>query len=374
MPLIKPDLPELDDISSAFRTALASGRITNFGPHLQEFERGVEEFVGRQAVALSSGTMALLFVLKGLGVGPGSRVALPSFTFVATAQAIEFAGAVPVFVEIGEDLTIDATDLSNVLAREQIDVVLGVHMYGLPCREDELRECIRNSGQSAKLVFDGAHAFGSERAGRRVGGMGDAEIFSLSVTKVLVSVEGGLVATSDPDLAHRIRKMRNYGIEANYDAWYAGLNGKMSELHAIVGVANLRRLPELMKRRQERARYYRQRVVEETQFSLTSWPEEVVHTFKDFSVFLPEGREQLRPQLISWLEKRGIETRAYFYPPVHEQRFFRKYSTRPLPVTERLARSVLTLPFYTTITDDEIAYVVENVRVAQQEVLGMVKQ
>ncbi len=366
IPLIQPDLPEFDEVADRFREVLGNGRITNFGRYVTEFEKEVGEYVGAHAVTTSSGTMGLLFTLQALGLSPGARVVLPSFTFMATAQAIVYAGGRPVFADVGEDLTIDSLDLAMLLDQyTDAAMVIPVHMYGLPCDTEAIENVVRAHGRDqrpVRVVYDAAHAFGAARDGRPVGASGDAEVFSLSVTKVLVSVEGGLVTSRDAGLIERIRHMRNYGIESNYDAWYPGLNGKMSEFHAIVGLANLERLDERMERRQQLAARYTDRIHDRTEYRVLPWPGNVRHTFKDFTVLVPDGVAPKRDQVIARLKQLGVETRAYFYPPVHEQRAFRKYADRALPRTESVARRVLTLPFYTRMSDDDIDYVIESLQ------------
>jgi dTDP-4-amino-4,6-dideoxygalactose transaminase len=371
VPLLKADLPPIESIESSLREALGSGRITNFGKHVVDFEQEAAAFLGTQVASVSSGTMGLIFVLQALGLTQGKKVILPSFTFMATAQAVVYAGGVPVFAEVEDDLTISPSDLEELLDRHNdVAIVIGVHNYGLPCRVDEIQAAVeaasRKQARPIALMYDAAHAFGSSIDGRRVGSFGDAEVFSLSVTKALVSVEGGMVASRNPKLIERIRKMRNYGIEDNYNAHYPGLNGKMSEFHAIVGLYNLRRLDEYIAARQASARYYLDRVRSLTSFELLPWPGGVVHTFKDFTVLTPESLNGRRDQAIAFLKERGVETRAYFYPPVHEQCFFERFADRALPRTEALSRRVITLPFFTTITEAEMNYVVDALAEAER--------
>ena len=371
VPLIQPDLPNFDEVSDRFREILANGRITNFGRYVNQFEQEIGEYVGGHAVTISSGTMGLLFTLQALGLGRGARVILPSFTFMATAQAVVYAGGIPVFAEIGEDLTLDTMDLSSLLDQQRdAAMVIPVHMYGLPCDTEAIENVTQSysgDGREIRVIYDAAHAFGAARDERSVGVGGNAEVFSLSVTKVLVSVEGGVVTSRDAKLIDRIRHMRNYGIEASYDAWYPGLNGKMSEFHAIVGLANLARLNERMELRQHLARAYADRIHQRTEYRVTSWPSNVRHTFKDFTVLVPDALAPKRDQLTARLKELGVETRAYFYPPVHEQRAFRKYADRPLPRTESLARRVLTLPFFTRMGEDDMDYVVDSLKRVQRE-------
>lgn len=368
VPLIKPDLPAFDEVANSFREAFETGRITNFGRYVREFEQEAGAFLGSEVVTLSSGTMGLLFGLQALGLQPGQKVVLPSFTFMATAQAVLYAGGVPVFADINDDLTIEPADLEWLLARHpEVAVVLPIHTYGLPCRVEQIQQVTdataQRRGRPIAVMYDAAHAFGAARAdGRRVGTFGALEVFSLSVTKLLVSVEGGMISTRDTDLVARIRTMRNYGIGAPYDATVAGLNGKMSELHAIVGLANLRRLPTLLSERKHKAAYYMNAIREHTSFELAPMPDQVVHTYKDFTVLTPTSLTGRRDDVMAFLASRGIETRAYFSPPVHQQQYFARFSDRTLPKTERAAARVITLPFFTSMTESEMDYVVEALR------------
>jgi dTDP-4-amino-4,6-dideoxygalactose transaminase len=310
-----------------------------------------------------------------LGLERGQKVILPSFTFMATAQAILYAGGVPLFAEIDDDLTLSTDDLEQLLEEHpDTAAVIAVHMYGLPAQVRKIEAVVARAserrGRKIALIFDAAHAFGSSVDGEMVGGFGDAEVFSLSVTKVLVAVEGGLVSTRDPELVRKIRCMRNYGVLSNYDAHFPGLNGKMSEFHAIVGLHNLRRLDSLLSARQEGASCFRRKIEGRTKFRVSDWPENVVHTFKDFTVLVPEIIENgYRDRVMRFLADRGVETRAYFDPPVHEQAYFAGYATRALPKTDRLARRVITLPFFTSITEEEMNYIASALRDAEGELL-----
>jgi len=374
VPLIKPDLPDISAVQQEFAEILNNGRITNFGRYVAEFEARTGEYLGVPTVTVSSGTMGLLFTLCALGLRPRDKVILPSFTFMATAQAVCFAGGIPVFAEVDEDLNISVSDLAELLARHNdIAAVMPVHMYGLPARTRALEEVVaaaaKRRGREIPVLYDAAHAFGAADGAMRVGGFGDAEVFSLSVTKVLVTVEGGLVASRRTDIIERIRSMRNYGICGSYNAQMPGMNGKMSEFHAIVGLRNLVGFEDRMALRQERASEYRTLIESETAFRLVAWPADVRPTFKDFTVRVPHGwNEEHRAVAMARLAEAGVETRAYFFPPVHEQGRFRAFSDRPLPRTEALSRQVITLPFYTTINHAEMEHVVDALRRIEREI------
>jgi len=375
IPLIKPDLPTLEDIREPLEEILSNGRITNFGKYLKQFEAETGAYLNTRTVALSSGTAGLIFTLSALGLRPGEKVIMPSFTFVATAQAALYAGGTPLFAEVDDDLNLSVSDLELLLEQhgDSIGAVIAVHMYGLPARVREIEAAVKlaseRRGRKIPLIFDAAHAFGSAVEGQKVGGFGDAEVFSLSVTKVLVTVEGGLVSSRDEELHQKIRSMRNYGIQSNYNAHFPGMNGKMSEFHAIVGLKNLSRIDRLLADRQVRARCFREKIARRTSFQPSCWPEGIQHTFKDLTILVPGGEDGRRDRIIEFLAGQGVETRAYFYPPVHEQAYFAGFTDRPLPKTERLARQVITLPFYTTITDEEIDYIVDTLGQAEKEIV-----
>lgn len=376
IPLIRPDLPPLDAVQDAFREALATGRVTNFGPHVQQLERDARSFVDAGAVCVSSATAGLIMTLQALELPRGSRVAIPSFSFVATAQAVLYAGCVPVFVDVGRDGNVNLDDLASVLRTySDVSAIVLVHMYGLPVDATAVTavvdDAIARRGTAIPVVYDAAHAFGSARAGVRVGSAGTAEVFSTSVTKVMTSVEGGIVTSRDERLLDRLRRMRNYGIETNYNAHWPGLNGKMTELHAIVGIYNLARLEALIDARQRKAAFYSAQIRDRSSCRIMVAPDGVVSTYKDYTIEVPPDLKAHRDEIIAQLRTEGIETRAYFYPPIHEQEFFRRFADRPLTVTEDLSRRVITLPFSSTITQQEMTRVAEALSHAEARVQAL---
>src|SRR5579863_7113625 len=167
VPLIKPDLPAFDEVRESFEEILLNGRITNFGKYVNQFETETGAYLNTRTVALSSGTMGLVFTLQALGLKPGQKVIMPSFTFVATAQAALYAGGTPLFADIDDDLNISVSDLERLLDQhgDSVGAVIAVHMYGLPARAREIEAVVARAGERLgrriHLIFDGAHAFGS---------------------------------------------------------------------------------------------------------------------------------------------------------------------------------------------------------------------
>jgi dTDP-4-amino-4,6-dideoxygalactose transaminase len=160
--------------------------------------------------------------------------------------------------------------------------------------------------------------------------------------------------------------MRNYGLEANYIARGTGLNGKLSELNAIIGIRNLERLDAILNERRKKAQYYQEQLQSRTSFRPIPPRSNVQHTYKDFTVFVPDQLFGRRDEIMRFLESRNVEVRSYFDPPVHEQPYFQDFNDRHLPNTEKLARAVITLPFYTTISEDDMDYVIDSLVVAEK--------
>ena len=173
IPLIKADLPDFEAVKAQFEEILGNGKITNFGKYVTEFEEETGKYLGTQTATISSGTMGLVFTLQALGLKPGEKVILPSFTFMATAQAVLYAGGVPMFTEVGEDLTLSLDDLKKILEqRHDVSVVIPVHMYGLPCQVEPIEQIVKQAskrkGREIRVLYDAAHAFGASVNGRRV--------------------------------------------------------------------------------------------------------------------------------------------------------------------------------------------------------------
>ncbi len=375
IPLVKPDLPDFADIAAPLQALLQSGRLSNFGMMMQRLEDLVTDFLAVPVVAVSSGTQGLLFALSALDLPPGSRVLVPSFTFSATVQAICWAGHRPLFAEIGADLTISPDDVAALLeTHADIAAVLPVHVHGLPCRVDALQQIVtaaaQRSGHSIALLYDAAHAFGARYADRPVGHFGQAEVFSLSATKMFTTVEGGLIASHNQDFLNRIRAMRNYGISTAYNARYPGLNGKMSEVHALIGVTNLPYLEQHLAERRQKAAYYISMLQQQTSFLPQLTSPCTVHVYKDMTVLAPVSLTHRRDQLRALLHASGIETRTYFAPPVHQQQQFCGYAERRLPATEDAAARVITLPFHRQMTYADIDAIVTTLAEAEQTLAG----
>jgi dTDP-4-amino-4,6-dideoxygalactose transaminase len=363
IPLVRPRLADVDAATAAIHDVLESGLLTN-GRNVRELERRAAEYLGvRHCVAVSSCTAGLMLVMRAAEVH--GDVVVPSFTFAATAHAVAWNGAHPVFADVdAETLTLDPRCVERSLG-VRTSAVVATHLYGTPCDVEALDAITREHG--IRLFFDAAHAFGSRRRGVPVGRFGDAEVFSLSPTKVMVAAEGGLIATDDDELAERCRYGRDYGNPGDYDCRFVGLNARMSELHAVVALASLADLDDRIVERNRLAAELRGRLAGVHGVDFPRVGEGDRTTCKDFTILVdPEGYGRTAAELHQLLTDQGIETKRYYSPPVHRMQAYRDNGGRPLlPVTERAADRVLTLPLWEGMTG-EIARIAGSVAAGQR--------
>jgi len=359
---IQPTLPNLSDVVALFREVYSSGLITN-AAMVERFEDAVREYTGaKHCVAVSSCTSGLMLTMKALGL-QGEAV-LPSFTFFATGEAVLWNRLRPVFADCDlETWNLSPADVERRLS-SRTAAIIGVHMYGNPCDIDELTRIASRSG--TKLIFDAAHGFGSRYQGRALGSHGDAEVFSLSPTKLLVAGEGGLVTTNDALLARRLRLARNYGDGGAYDPELLGLNARMPEFNAALGLQGLSILESKARRHQGIADLYTSLLEDLPGIRFQTVAPYNRSTYKDFSIHVADpGSHPLGAALGSTLAARGIPTKRYFYPPLHQQKLFRGMHTEgdaPLPVTEFVSSGIVSLPIYASLADQTVETIANAVR------------
>ncbi len=289
-------------------------------------------------------------------------VLLPSFTFAATAHAVAWNGLVPRFVDVDPETLTLSGDAAARAVGVRTSAILATHVYGTPCDVDRLTEVARRNG--LRLFFDAAHAFGSRYRGTRVGGFGDAEVFSLSPTKVVIAAEGGIIATNDDLIAERCRIGRDYGNPGDYDCRFVGLNARMSEVHAAIALASLDDLDERLARREELAVAYRRALDTVPGIGFPRVRAEDSSTFKDLTILVdPDAFGVDADHLHDVLAAEGIETKRYYSPPVHRMKAYRTRSSDPsLPVTEAASARALTLPLWVGMGVDDVELVATAIR------------
>jgi dTDP-4-amino-4,6-dideoxygalactose transaminase len=351
---IRPVLPSLDSVLDHYRPAFDNGLITN-ADVVGKFEAAVAKRLDvKNCVAVSSCTSGLMMTIRALELT--GEVILPSFTFFATGHAVRWNGLTPVFADCDPNTwNVDTEDVERKIT-DRTSAILIVHLYGNPANIEALtRIAVRHR---LKLIFDGAHAFGSSYRGKPIGGFGDAECFSLSPTKLLVAGEGGLVTTNDDNLAKAIRGMRNYGDTGAYDPEWLGMNARMSEFNASLGLAGLATVGERVTRRNQIAQMYTDLLAHLPGLRFQDVHPSDVNTYKDYSIHVtPEKFGMNRDELAAGLLAENIETKKYFYPPMHMQTLYRSFhnaAKKDLQVTEEVTGGILSLPIYESLPDSTI--------------------
>jgi len=360
LPITRPTLEPFAAYAPLFKKTIASGMLTTAG-HVREFERRTAKYLGvKYCVATSSCTAGLMLVCKGLGLK--GEVIVPSFTFSASALPLLWNSLTPVFADINpKTYTIDTKQVEKLITKKT-SAILATHVFGIPADVSKLSALARK--HKLKLIFDAAHAFGSTLGGKHIGVFGDAEVFSCSPTKSLTTGEGGIVTTNNKALAEFVRLGRNYGDDGSNDILFAGLSARMPELSAAVGLRSLQKLPANLKRRRAAARYLTVQMQKiEPILHFQTVPKGVETTYKDLSVYIdPTVLGYTRDALHDFFASRGIMTRKYFYPPLHRMRAYKAHhdSVNALPVTEHVAKNVLSLPMYAHLTKVDMNRIIKT--------------
>jgi dTDP-4-amino-4,6-dideoxygalactose transaminase len=326
--------------------------LTNNGFYVQALENKVKEFLQvNNVVAVCNATTGLQIVAKALRLT--GKVIMPSFTFVATAHAMKWIGLEPVFCDVTKMHNIDPY-LVRTKIGDDVSAVLGVHLWGNPCYCN-LLESITGMND-IKLIFDAAHAFGCAHGDKMIGNFGSAEVFSLHATKCINSFEGGLITTNDDSLAQSCRELRNFGFVGYDDVQSIGINGKMSEIHAAMGLAMLDLYPQIAKRNQEIFEQYFD-ILSPLNGIFILQPTDVLHNYQ---YIVTEIRQETigisRDTVLEALHERGIVARRYFYPGIHKMPMYDDGITI-LPITEKLCRDVLVLPTGFSMKDEHVTFV-----------------
>ena len=359
--------PWVDEEEVAAAAAVLHTEWLTTGPKVAEFEQAVADFVGaREAVAVSSGTAALHAAMAALGVGPGDEVIVPPLTFVATANAVVFQGGRPVFADIDpQTLLLDPGEVEKKIT-PRTKGVIAVDYAGQPCDYDALRDLARRQGLF--LVADACHSLGAEYRGRRVGTLADLTVFSFHPVKHLTTGEGGMVVTDDRELAARMRRFRNHGLDCDhhqraqqgtwrYEMVELGYNYRLSDFQCALGLSQLRRLPKFLARRREIARRYDQALEGVPSLSLPRVRPEVSHAYHLYVILLNLERLQHdREAIFQELRSLGLGVNVHYLPvyrhAYYQQRF--KIPSRACPQAEAAYERLLTLPLYPAMSEAEV--------------------
>lgn len=369
VPLTKPQIGEAEE--RAVLEVLRSGWLVQ-GSKVAEFERRIAEYCGaKHAVATTNCTTALQLALEQLALQPGDEVIFPSYTFVASANAIIHAGGTPVACDVELDTyNIDIASLERAIT-PRTKAILPVDQFGLAADLNAVNRVAEERG--LRVVEDAAPSLGAVIGGRRVGSVTDVACFSFHPRKTITSAEGGMIVTDSDAIADRARLMRSHAASVSDLARHgsndviveeypeAGFNFRMSDLHAAVGLAQLDRLEWLIERRRELAAEYDRVFADLETVDIPSYREGFLHTYQSYAVVLTDAATLDRDSVMRELKTRGITSRRGCMAVHREPYFMKRFGQARLPVAERLEARSITLPLFPSMTASEQARVIEAV-------------
>jgi dTDP-4-amino-4,6-dideoxygalactose transaminase len=356
--------------------AVLHGRWLSMGPETESFEAEFADFIGApHAIAVTNGTAALHLACMAAGLQPGDEVVVPSLTFVATANAVRYTGAVPVFadVESPQQLTISPSAIRECIS-ERTRAILVMHYAGYACDMPAILEIAGQHG--LRVIEDAAHAIGSHLEGRKLGTWGAIGCFSFFSNKNMTTGEGGMLATDDAGLAERLRLLRSHGMTSlswdrhrghawSYDVVDLGYNYRIDEMRASLGRVQLKKLTRNNHRRGALARLYREVLAElAPQLEVPFQHAQGELCYHLMPILLPPGSDRMA--FMEYMKGRGVQTSIH-YPPVHGFEAYQEHADRArgrLPVTEDVGRREVTLPLYPGMQESDVVWVVESARMA----------
>jgi len=328
------------------------------GKEVENFEREFANYLGiKYCIGVGNGLEALHIILRAYGIGEGDEVIIPSNTYIATALAVSYAGAVPIMVEPDERTYNINPDLIEEKITKRTKAIMPVHLYGQSCDTDPISKIAKKYG--LKVIEDSAQAHGATYKGRKCGTLNDVSGFSFYPTKNLGALgDAGAITTNDKELAKKVEALRNYGSEKHYYNKYRGFNSRLDEMQAAILRVKLRHLEEFNKERKEIAHFYLNNLQDSNLILpyVPEWTEPVWHQFV--------VRCKKRDELQKYLNDRGIETAIHYPVPIHLQEAYKdlSYKKGDFPITEKMANEVLSLPMWIGLNEEFIKYIVNKIR------------
>lgn len=359
----RPNIGDRDRLLERINRVLDSKWLTNNGPFVQEFEQKIAAMLGvKHCVAMCNATVALEIAIRAAGMK--GEVIVPSFTFIATAHALQWQEITPVFCDIDpRNHMIDPKRVEELITPRTTGII-GVHLWGQACDTDALAAIADRHG--IKLMFDAAHSFGCSHNGRMIGNFGDAEVFSFHATKFFNTFEGGAVVTNNDELAARIRLMKNFGFSGFDNVVYVGTNGKMNEISAVMGLTGLESLKEVISINRRNYQHYHRELRGLPGVKMLTFDEKEEPNYQYIVLEIDQAVTQVsRDHLLDVLWAENVIARRYFYPGCHRMEPYRSYFPHAelmLPETEGLVKRVLVLPTGTGVGVQDISAICQLIR------------
>ena len=351
----RPNIGSRESIARRFNQILDDRWLTNNGVMVQEFERKVADYTGvKHCIAMCNGTVALEIAIRATGLS--GEVIIPSFTFIATAHALQWQQITPVFCDINlNDYTIDTEQVERLITPRTTGII-GVHLWGRPCDADTLETLARR--HNLKLLFDAAQAFGCGYKNRMIGQFGEAEILSFHATKLINTLEGGAIVTNNDELAEKVRLMKNFGFSGEDNVTYIGTNGKMNEVSAAMGISSMEEIDHFIDINRTNYNQYRKLLGNVRGVRVLPYTEQDQCTYPYITIEIDTEQAKLsRDTLLKILKAENVLARRYFYPACHRMEPYKSYfpnANLMLKNTEYFMERVISLPTGTTITADDI--------------------
>jgi dTDP-4-amino-4,6-dideoxygalactose transaminase len=361
----RPNVGNREHLLERVTAMLDRNWLTNDGPYVREFESRLAESVGvRHCVAMCNATISLEIAIRALGLT--GEVIVPSFTFIATAHALQWQEITPVFCDIDPRThNLDPGQVEKMIT-PRTSGIIGVHTWGRPCDVDALEVIARR--RNLQLLFDAAHAFGCSYKGKSIGGFGRCEVFSFHATKFFNTFEGGAILTNDEVLAEKVRLMHNFGFRGYDNVIYIGTNGKMTEVCATMGLTSLESVDEFIKTNRRNHSAYRRELDGIPGVSVMVYDERERANYQYVVLEVDERTAGLtRDELVEVLFAENVLARRYFFPGCHRMEPYRSYFPHAaliLPETERLCRRVMVLPNGTSVDEPAISQICQIIRTA----------
>ncbi len=335
IPVTKTYLPPIEEYLSYIQKIWAGGQITNHGPLVRELEMRLKEYLGvKHLFLVTNGTIALQIAIKALGLK--NEIITTPLSYVATTSSIVWEGCAPVFADIENDtLTINPREIEKKISKKTTGIIT-THVYGNPCDIEAIDEISKKN--NLKVIYDAAHAFGVRYREKALVSYGDISVLSFHATKIFHTIEGGALITHDDEMAHKISYMRNFGHDGEESFFGLGINGKMSEFQAAMGLCILPHINEVIERRRLIHNTYDE-LLDFDRLSKPVWRGGANHNYAYYPVLFQTEQQLLATREL--LRKNNIYPRRYFYPPLNTLAYIKK---QPAQVTEDISRRILCLP------------------------------
>lgn len=365
----RPNIGNRDRLLERINDLLERKWLSNNGLYVQEFEQRLADFIGvKHCIAMCNATVALEIVIRATGLT--GEVIVPSFTFIATAHALQWQEITPIFCDVDPQThNIDPRQVERLITPRTTGII-GVHVWGRSCNVEALTDIAQR--HNLKLLFDAAHAFGGSYKDRMIGNFGEAEVFSFHATKFLNTFEGGAVVTNSDELAEKIRLMKNFGFGPGYDnVIYIGTNGKMSEVSAAMGVTGLESITDFIAVNHQNYKQYKAELENIPGIKVITYDETGKNNYQYIILEVNEQESGIsRNELVQILHSENVMARRYFYPGCHQMEPYQSYFPNAnllLPETEKLTQKVMALPTGTAVGKEDISKICQIIRLCVEE-------